>query len=1337
MIAKARNTLGLDQADLARLLDCKQQTVSRWEAGTSRPRAAQIPSVATVLNSDPDHFFALAGYATPSPAIASFAQPFPVDRLDPETFERFVEYLLSQLYPADAQVQRAGTSGHKQDGLDITVVLPNQARHSFQCKRVTRFGPAEVMKAVTAHTATADKKYLVLSRVASPQAAEALREFPDWELWDKEVLSRKIRLELSPDDQDRLVDIFFRGQRQALLGRSEAGPWLTTDEFFEPFARRGAIFSHSWNLKGREAEIAALQKAIDEDTTPIVLVTGPGGIGKSRILKEALQTSTSARARTAIRFLSSSAELSRDSFAKLGPGPKLLVIDDAHDRDGLSALFEYAAVPRNNARVLLAARPYAESRIKREAAIFGIGAIPSITIDRLATDQMVSLVQDVLREFGGSPDWAQHIAHVARDCPLVAVMAARVIAREGIPSELAKNHDDLRNIILEKFRRVITGELGTPTDQKLIPGVLDVLALVQPFHIEDPQLIDLLRTVKGFDESDVSRVLRLLAEGGIVYRRGHQYRLMPDLLGDYIIETSCLGSSDRLSPFAERVFESVSATLLQHVLVNLGRLDWRKAGGDPSDSRMLDNIWSKLNDIENEYDPRFEAIRSVAIFQPKKALDFVQSQIIQGRVTRGLSKILRSIAYNTDYLNDACELLWALGHNDEAELGRHPEHPVRILSELCGFEENKPLEFVRLVFEFGLGLLDRADAWDGHYTPLEILKPVLSSEGVTTTSNGRNIVMSPFTINLDVVSPLRETVIARVLDLLNDPRPRVARQAADFMDAALRAPMGIMGSRVSADTYEKYQAEFIRTLNSLETILRAGTLHPAVVIGIVRAVHWHAQYGATKSARAAQAVMDALPTDLGFRIRAGLSDGFGQIFLGRFDEKTWQANLDAWIAQLTGDLRQAHSNPEELRRALESALRDIEEAQAGDNSSHVLIFNLLRSDLELARAFVADAIARPDSRTRRFLSVALNEILSLAPDEGRALTRRFLNDADIELARSAAAALGGLRREPDQEDADLMAMALSSADASTATNAVHAVWSWRTTDTRILIDLVKRVRLDAAPLLADRLFMTMAGTDRRLLSALDRADVEHFLKRMLHIPALEGYWVQEFLIDVSRRYPHELANFFFERVELASSAETFGSFRPANHGPYAHTRQLRIRESSESTAVLQRAWAWLRENEHRDYYFRHNAADVFDALFLSADGAGVDNDMVALFDTRLDTATPGELRLISQILRNSPHNFVFVHKDFVSRFLNRCKGAGAEWLSQAHQDLYASAISGVRSSIVGEPAPRDLEMLAGAKDVLKKLSRLSPAYKLYDDIRRSAEYDIERSKRDAEGLDDE
>jgi hypothetical protein len=224
-----------------------------------------------------------AGYSAPT-VVASFDKPFPVDALTPDSFERLCAHLLQRMYP-DAEVHRAGGQGHTQDGTDVMVTLPNGTKHSFQCKRVEEFGPQKVHAAVAKHTMKANKKVLVLSRVASPQTREALAMHKGWELWDKDDLSLKIRA-LAKVDQLALVDIFFPGRRFELLGVTEEGVWETTAEFFAAFQNEKALFNHTWKLVGRTEPLQELFEQLKDERVRIAFLVGSGGSGKSRVLKD-------------------------------------------------------------------------------------------------------------------------------------------------------------------------------------------------------------------------------------------------------------------------------------------------------------------------------------------------------------------------------------------------------------------------------------------------------------------------------------------------------------------------------------------------------------------------------------------------------------------------------------------------------------------------------------------------------------------------------------------------------------------------------------------------------------------------------------------------------------------------------------------------------------------------------------------------------------------------------------------------------------------------------------------------------------------------------------------
>ena len=61
-IVQGRTALGFTQAAFAAELGFKQQAVSRWEAGTHRPKVGQIPALASLIGDDVATLMQLAGY---------------------------------------------------------------------------------------------------------------------------------------------------------------------------------------------------------------------------------------------------------------------------------------------------------------------------------------------------------------------------------------------------------------------------------------------------------------------------------------------------------------------------------------------------------------------------------------------------------------------------------------------------------------------------------------------------------------------------------------------------------------------------------------------------------------------------------------------------------------------------------------------------------------------------------------------------------------------------------------------------------------------------------------------------------------------------------------------------------------------------------------------------------------------------------------------------------------------------------------------------------------------------------------------------------------------------
>ncbi len=1315
-LTAARAASRLKQSELAAVLGLKQQTVSRWEAGTHRPSIAQLAGLADAIRMDAEALSKLAGYAVDAPGDG--LPLLPLDALRPAVFEQFTADLVEALHP-EAEVRQQGTSGHEQEGADVVARFEDGTSWTFQCKRVQRFGPRDVLEAIHCHAREARRAFLVLSRIASPAAADEVAKHPGWTLWDRQDISRKVR-KLAPDCQRRLVRRYFPNQAVAFLGHGGPGPWLTADEYFAPFRGPRAAISHDWPLAGRDADVERLVSQLRVDGCPAALLVGPGGIGKTRILKEAALRLAGSRSFSAVRFVSSSGEPGRPDLEELGAGRKLLVVDDAHDRDGLGVVYEFAADPQNFATLLLATRPYAEQRIRNELCRSGIVEPFRMRLNPPRRDALALLAAGVLEAFGAPRDAADAIAG-ASDSPLVAVMAARVLATVPKPLELAPGDESFRQVILSRFSDAIAGRLGSPAEEPLLQAALGVLALVQPFDVDDPQLPSMVGALHAATPAEVARGLKLLADGGVIYRRGRLWRLMPDLLGDFVVERGFLGADGKLTRAALDLVRLAGPGKLGEVLVNLGRLDWRLSGGDPSRSDLLAPVWAALSEPGRDTWVDARAVALVAIYQPAQALRFVQARLDAGQEPDGLVEIVKRVAYDPAHQAETLRLLWLLGRDDERPDGG-PGRPLQALKDLAGYSEHKPVSFVEDVADFLVGLLNEPGAWSRRHDPLEALEPLLAVELTSVRWRGRSAAWDLRLVNHGAVARLRRRVVGLVSQLLEHDDPKVAFRAATFLQNALRFP-----ADAPAELSAQYEAEFLGTVSKAAAAAERGRLAGTTLIGLASALSWHAHYGSGPVTEAARRVLSAFPGDLSFRLAAALADGSERKYLGQAAYEVWPDDQD-WIGSLVAELVSAFPRAEELCAEIDSRLAELERAGIRAANGFDLLRRLVDENLDAARAVAAEALGDARSRLLPFLGLAIGALLDRVPCEGRPLAARALSSTEPAIRGAVAEALGRLRREQSGEDADLLQAALASDDATVAHAALWSLNSWRL-EPREIVRMALEVRIDIHPGLVERVADLLSGR-RRVAECLDDEAVQALLGRMATLTRIGGHGGTKLLRQLAQSHPERLSAFLFGMADKALDADRYDAM-PFHGGPGGGSC-LGLDASPGASALLRLGWDWLRLRGAGPGGARRLAPRLFASLFDVNSPA-----TVGFLQDLLDGAGSTDLEWMGCLARLSRHRFPFEHRAFVEHYLERCKQVDRALVKRGVDQIATAAMTGSWSGMAGEPTPRDIEARDDAAAVLAATSRLSPSYRLYQLILESAEANIKRSRQDGAAMDAE
>jgi transcriptional regulator with XRE-family HTH domain len=1320
------------QADFAARVKTKQQTVSRWEAGQSRPREKQLPLIASVLGVSVDELRAAAGYVAKT-VVATFDQPFPVDALAPETFERFCAYLLQRLYPK-AAVHQMGGRGHTQDGTDILVKMPDGLVHSFQCKRAEEFGPQKVHTAVATHEAKADKKFLVLSRVASPQAREAISAHKCWDIWDKDDLSMKVR-SLPKIEQRALVDVFFAGRRFELLGVAEEGVWETTEEFFAAFENAGGFFNHAWKLVGRDKALAEFTSCLNDSTVRIVFLVGSGGSGKSRILKQAIEAHERTHKGTTVRFLSRTAEVTKKSLEELGNKPALLIIDDAHDRTDLPLLFQFTATS-DNVRLVLALRPYGLIQLKAQASSFSlVEATRELKLQPLTKQEAEDLAKQVLEKEKGPLEVAKDIANLTYDCPLATVVGAQIVAREKKLFDLAKNEEAFRTTLFGRFANVIAGEIGQKSDAEPLRKLLRVLSLFQPFYLDDKALLALIEKLENIHPHDTNRLLKLLIESGVLFKRGARYRLSPDVLADYIIEDTCVGPHSRSTGYAEKAFDAADDRQIATLLLSLGKLDWQLSNGDASNSHLLDGVWDKLKPTSEYADPYISAVQAIAYYQPLRAITFGEALIRQGQFANQLAEIFKYAAYNFEYVPRACAALWHLGRDDDRQLHQHPNHPIRILAELCEVQPNKPLDYNEAVVEFAISFARDPAEWSYRYTPLDILTAIFKTEGYTTTAKNHAMTFNPFTVSPKAVAKLRVRVLDLVFELLSNPNIRAATCAAAALGEALRYPVGLFNAKIENSVIAEWTNVFCETLERIEQAVKKHRYDPLVLAGIAKAVSWHANYGRSETSKYAKHVRAAISSSLDYRVLSTLNDGYG-LELRRFDAKNYEARLKQEHDKLATDVVAAYPVGEDLRCYIAEKLDHIHKtSNEVSGSPEVLYGSLLRVSPGLAQATIEAALADPTSRTARFAANALLILWRRDASEARKAAAAFMRSGNERLMADVGRALAALyfqQSETGQDEISFIKALVESDKISAVSAGIAAIRSLSRGHADEALALVRLAKIGDAHRLADELLCLFEFGPELPFAKLSETDIDLILEKLMEVHELQGHWTETFLARVSKLFPDKTLDFFIKRLEKAVR-ESNWKYRPINHGPYVHV-PLKFKESPAYGALLAKVVGWMAKGSYekeQKVLFDYRCRELFEAVF-----GTFDEEVLQFIERWSDTADEAAFKLIANILHEAPHTFVFKHARLVVNLLTKAQHIGPDALKALKSGLFGSAISGIRSGTPGQPFPRDLEAKSECEKILQGLSKFSPAYEVYEALLKDAEANIAGALREREEFED-
>jgi hypothetical protein len=843
----------------------------------------------------------------------------PTPWLSDRRFEDFVERLLKAqplLGPQVrhvAEVARWGVPGDKQDGIDLLGRYSDDVTAAWQCKHLRTLTPGQVRKAVGELTFEgATEVYLVYADIAKAAARNEIHQHEGWRLWDRRDLSAMLRA-LPVQTQRDILDEFWGSATRRNFLESPEDTFVSLETFTGARLNPESLLNDRGALSGRASELDAMRAAMDRDADsyrPVIVVVGPGGRGKSRLLTDSLRELRNERPHLTISCLAPGHTFSASAMAELRLGPSVVVIDDAHlAPEGLAALLAFAR-SRNDVQLVLASRPSGLRGITEQ--IIQAGFAPSehltVPVDELTRVEAERLVKELTDDMGLSFGLRTYLAGQAEHSPHVAVITTNLIKRGELTASLAIDAG-LRQTVLNRYREVLApdvdGFAGSTTRR-----VLATYAAIGPVASDDR---DLMRRIADFCELspvDLARIIKSLRDHGVLIPQGVLLRVVPDIVADSVLEEQA-AYDDHDTGVACDLWDAFGNGEHGHRLANtLGELDWRLARrGGPS---LMDTIWARIRERMLAYPygrlcDELSQFDRLAATQPRAVIgllegvrarldeeDRVNAPVPEddGRAWRrryGLAPIgradvrskmpelyARAAANDPDLLETALDAIWAIRNQDPRPPHSNPDHAQRMIEDHLGNLLNLPDPSFpeRIVARVERWLTEPGEA-EGVATPLFALKPLLAKEKVETVQSAPMMIsMQAHGINPAAMRAVR----GQIRDLLERQALaddlRRAGEAVDLLEEALRQPHGYFGQSVGTDIILAWEEDDLATIATL-TDISTRTATPALGRRIRKTLAWPAEHAT--STRVMHAALTTLAT---LDELAGLDDDIADDLLG-------------------------------------------------------------------------------------------------------------------------------------------------------------------------------------------------------------------------------------------------------------------------------------------------------------------------------------------------------------------------------------------------------------------------------------------------------------------------
>lgn len=1242
-------------------------------------------------------------------------------------FENFSEQFIAAF--SGKKPIHYGKHGENQEGIDAYVDIEPSVRWTFQFRQVEDFTLSDAKKLVEETTYEGQRHFLFVACELGTSVLRYQDELPDWQFWDIRDISLHVRM-MPPESGHRLVYQFFGVDWvKNFFEGSVIASFVSSKLFFAPRGQRD-LLRHDLPIVGRGAQVQQLADFVQSDSL-VALVTGRGGIGKSRLLAELPKVAGAYELRFATQL-----DLTPEAIGDLPLEPAIIVIDDVHDRDDLAVALEIVKQRPIPTKVVLSSRLHAaeDIRSRLSSAGFGLDEVCEIAaLDELQLDETRELIRTVIGK--GHDDLVSLLAGRASDSPVLAVVAARLLRSKGLdPSALASD-TDVEFTVFTRFHEEMLARVVT-SESRLARDLVTLVAAAGPLAIDSRGVLQSVAAYLEVEDDELVRATDELVAVGILRRRGSRVRVTPEVLADVILQQACVTKTGKPTGYATRVFRHFKGVAGTRLLRNIAELDWRVKKQNVN-ARLLEPVWSEiLAEFKEAGVIRREEILAMiekaAVFQPREALaiaEYAARHPVEhvteeearfklrsdALVLDRVAQIFQQIGYHREFVPRVARLLWELGRDDARPTNSHPGHAFRLLCEMAGSHRHKPSSYRLAVVNAAAGWLKDGDVHDHVHSILDIMQTALARQSMDTwMENAGAFKMAAYTIDRDSVADLHDRAFKVVVDCVSSDRPRIALRAAKVLiKQATTMISGTLGQRITNEQQAAWKADRLEALRHLKRVA-AATEEPIVALEIRNGLEFIAHASKDSDIRgAAEEVLTIV------NARSDVYDA--DVFMD-----SWGHHRRVYDDAGKRDFRQSQElNEQRLKAAAASLIHRFQPEQ------FVHLFNelALRAGTVEAKFSPERLVSHVAHRDASYAADLLRHIFA-HPEEPIAAYARdlFMNltTDTVSFAREAVAAgnrglacaaaiVIAVDRAWTAEEQALFDTLIRHTDPVVRARTLSYLRSPLKHNRAAVVEALAQLEIGGSELVAKEV-AELFHEHSEPVASLPVSTMISLVGKLVDVPELGEDYLEEFISEACVIAPEAVLDLFLARIQRRELHDNLAAYAiPHDFGvdlqrlgahPQYRAVLRKLRDASRDDDVwsgfyIPQLWRAMFDPQHEV------AREVLGEWFKSGDGELV--------------------KAAAKLLSGVDQDFVFDYRDYVVGILTEAWRVDPAVYDSVAASFFMPGIT-FRSGEHGQPFSEDIELRRKARETMDALEPHSPAWRFYESLLGLAEAQIEEKR---------